>query len=230
MTNTKIMPLTTWLRSATEETAMEPDHAYLWQHFITTIPEHNLQHAKILDYGCNRGGFLRTLYHQRPYHHGIGVDIATTSLAAARLRHADLPLTFITPEQLTEHQQSISVAFSHEVLYLLPDLAAHAAAIASTLRDDGVYYAAIGCHTSNPLWPHWRTLIANTTTIPVYDYSLDDYAKNFWQAGLQVEMRPFMINDYILIKPDNAYFPKAADSLLYHSSTKTIIRASKVRS
>jgi hypothetical protein len=70
-------------------------------------------------------------------------------------------------------------------------------------------------------------LITKTTNLPVQNYSLDDYAQAFWKAGLHVSMRPFMLNDFIKIKPENAYFPKASDSLYYHTFVKTIIEARK---
>lgn len=219
--------LTTWWRSATDEVDMELDHAYLWRHVIASIPEQNLSEACVMDYGCSRGGFLQTLYHNRPFRRGIGVDIAETSLAAARQRHIGTPMVFITPDQMPAYAGEVDIAFSHEVIYLLPDLAAHAAGVAETLRDSGVYYATIGCHTANPLWSKWRDLIAATSHLPVYDYSLDDYAKSFWQAGLQVSMKSFAYDDFVLMKPENSYFPSVADSLEYHTAVKTIIRARK---
>lgn len=221
--------LTTWWRSATDEVDMEPDHAYLWRHLIASVPESDLSQACVLDYGCNRGGFLQALFQQRPYRRGIGVDVAEASLAAARQRHVDLPVAFITPDAMATYTAAVDLAFSHEVLYLLPDLDRHAAQIASTLHDGGVYYAAIGCHTGNPLWSQWHTLIGNSTNLPVYNYSLDDYARSFWRAGLQVMMKPFQYDGFVLMKPENSYFPAVADSLQYHTTVKTIIRARKCR-
>ena len=227
MSKSESAAIKTWFREETEEDAMHEDHAYLWRHFLATIPEQDFRQSKILDYGCNRGGFLRTMFEQRPFNAAVGVDVAQQSLEVARRRCADLPVTFMLPTQLPTQAASVDVAFSHEVLYLLPDLAAHARAIAEALKETGVYYAAIGCHTANPLWPRWRDLIAETTHLPVFDYSLDDYARAFWNAGMTVMMRPFQLTDFVLIKPDNPYFPKAADSLDYHTRVKTIICARK---
>ena len=128
---------------------------------------------------------------------------------------------------MTEEPERFDFAFSHEVLYLLPDLRQHAETIAAALKPGGVYYAAIGCYIGNPLWEHWHALITRTTDIPVFDYSLDDYAAAFWQAGFDVAMRPFALDDFVMMKPANAYFPSVADSLDYHSRVKTIMRARK---
>lgn len=220
-------PVGTWFKNEHDEEGMFEDHAYLWRHLIGATNDHELSTKTVLDYGCNRGGFLQTLYRHSPFKHGIGVDVAELSLAVARKRYADLPVDFILPEQMERYAASVDTAFSHEVLYLLPDLDQHAQAIANLLKSEGVYYAAIGCHTGNPLWKNWGELIAQATRLPVFDYSLDDYARAFWKAGFRVEMRSYQLNDFVLIKPDNPYFPLAADSLHYHATVKTIIRVSR---
>ncbi|MGB4101867.1 MAG: class I SAM-dependent methyltransferase [Alphaproteobacteria bacterium] len=221
------MPMKTWWRDAAEEDGMQEDHAYLWRHFIAAVPEQDFSSQTVLDYGCNQGGFLRELFRCRPFKQACGVDIALSSLNNARRESAGLPVTFMTPEALKQNQQRYDTAFSHEVLYLLPSLAAHAADMAQWLAPGGTYYAAIGCHTGNPLWGTWRELITRTTNLPVHDYALDDYAQAFWRAGFRVEMRLFQLHDFILIKPENLFFPTAQDSLNYHATVKTIIKISK---
>jgi SAM-dependent methyltransferase len=215
----------TWFREEDEEEGMFEDHAYLWRHLVEVAGEQCYSQKTVLDYGCNRGGFLHTLFRSRSFGKGIGVDVAERSLATARERYSDLPIDFIFPHQMHRYADSVDIAFSHEVLYLIPDLDEHAQAMARILKRHGVYYAAIGCHTGNPLWPLWRGLIAQSTNMAVFDYSLDDYARALWKVGFQVEMRPFQMNDFVLIKPNNSYFPHAADSLNYHAGVKTIIRA-----
>jgi len=56
----------------------------------------------------------------------------------------------------------LTLGFSHEVLYLLPDLAQHAGDMRSALRIGGAYVAAMGCHTDSAVWPRWRRLISET--------------------------------------------------------------------
>lgn len=224
LSNTAVID--TWFQNEAEEEGMTEDHSYLWRHLIESVSEKDFRNYQVLDYGCSRGGFLNMLYTMRPFRRGIGVDVATQSLAIARQRHGNLPVDFIKPHQMCRAAGSTDIAFSHEVLYLLPDLESHAACMARTLKNGASYYAAIGCHTGNPLWMQWRKLIADATSLPVYDYSLDDYARAFQKAGMRVEMKAFQLPDFVLIKPDNAYFPKATDSLHYHTDVKIIIRAS----
>jgi hypothetical protein len=48
------------------------------------------------------------------------------------------------------------VAFSHEVLYLIYDLSAHADAILEALAPGGSYYAVMGVHAATPLMADWH--------------------------------------------------------------------------
>jgi SAM-dependent methyltransferase len=63
---------------------MEEGHRPLWRHFIQAIPETGLSTCQVLDFGCNRGGFLRLLYALKPFRRALGVDIAHESITAAR--------------------------------------------------------------------------------------------------------------------------------------------------
>ena len=55
---------------------MEEGHRPLWRHLIASITETDLSTRRVLDFGCNRGGFLRLLYSLKPFHQGLGIDIA----------------------------------------------------------------------------------------------------------------------------------------------------------
>ena len=66
----------TWHSDRAREFAMEEGHRPLWRHFIEAVPETDLSTRDVLDFGCNRGGFLRLLYALRPFRRGLGVDIA----------------------------------------------------------------------------------------------------------------------------------------------------------
>lgn len=229
MNKTGAVRIETWFRDKTEERGMEPDHAYLWRHFADAVIAPDDWHGKtVLDYGCNSGGFLSYVYEKYGFDRGIGVDVASHALNAAHARCMGMPLVFDYPECLaTKYRDAIDLAFSHEVVYLLPDLAEHAALMAGILRYGGSYDIAIGCHTQNPLWAHWRRMIADTTHLPVFDYSLDDYAQALWRAGFDVSMKPFAYEGFVGMKPSNAYFPSVTDSLRYHTQDKVLIHAVK---
>jgi SAM-dependent methyltransferase len=214
----------TWAKDSAEEDAMNDDHGHLWRQLIRHLDEDSLAGKEVLDYGCNQGGFLRLLLEMKPFRHGTGADIALESLAVARQKSRGLPLAFVRMQDLKDRKAAFDVAFSHEVLYLLPDLAAHAALIRNVLKPGGVYYAAIGCHTGNPQWLRWREIISSYSNVKVQDYNLDDYAQAFFDAGFSVSARPYAFQGFVPLKKRNAYFPKIADSLHYHTVDKTLFR------
>lgn len=216
-----------WAGTAEEEDAMNDDHAPLWERMIELTVTGRCADLKVLDYGCNQGGFLEMLYKKSPFKEGVGVDIASESIAFARQRLSRLPVNTGHPEMLDTMQGSFDLAFSHEVLYLLPDLAAHAALIKKALKPGGVYFAAIGCHTDQPLWDEWRTLIGSYSTVKVQDYSLDDYANAFFNEGFRVAAQPYRLDGFFPLKKNNPYFPKVADSLRYYDSDKVLFRFEK---
>jgi SAM-dependent methyltransferase len=215
-------PLKTWANNQAEEDAMHDDHYYMWCAMIDEIKEPGLQDKAVLDYGCNQGGFLKALFHKRPYKSALGVDVALSSIAYANQNKGNIPASYEPAEALENMSESFDVAFSHEVLYLLPDLKAHAQLIKNVLRPRGRYYAAIGCHIENPHWQEWKNLIAGYSNISVQDYSLDDYARPFFELGFQVSARPFSYQGFVPLKAQNDYFPKISDSLHYHTSIKTL--------
>ena len=214
----------TWTTTQAEEDAMNDDHDYLWRQMISYIQERHLGSRDVLDFGCNQGGFLRTLYDQKPFREGVGVDIALDSLAVARQRAGRRPLVYDSVAALSNMAERFDLAFSHEVLYLVDDLDAHAEAIKCALKPGGVYYAAIGCHTENPQWPRWMEMISAYSHVPVQNYSLNDYADAFFNGGFSVSARPYRYHGFVPLKPANDYFPNVADSLEYHDSVKTLFR------
>ncbi|MEJ0063742.1 MAG: class I SAM-dependent methyltransferase [Alphaproteobacteria bacterium] len=219
--------IATWYRDSAEENGMEDEHDYLWQRMIEKLGDLDLTQAAVLDFGCNQGGFLRRLYQSHPYRLAVGVDIALESLARAAENKSAAPIRYHHASAPDPWQERYDCAFSHEVVYLLPDLAAHARQIHQVLKPGGVYYYAIGCHTENPLWPAWTKLIAETSNLPVQDYALDDYARAFWSAGFEVSAQKYLIDDFIKLKPDNTYFPRVIDSLNYHVDHKILFRCRK---
>jgi len=82
---------------------------------------------------------LRLLLTLKPFRHAIGVDIAVDSIAVARsLAGVSSIEDEIAPDLATCPSRS-DIACSYEVIYLLPDIDAHAATICTTLRPRGVY-------------------------------------------------------------------------------------------
>jgi len=214
----------TWHTDATREPAMEESHRPLWRHFIHSIPETDLSTREVLDFGCNRGGFLRLLHGLKPFRRGVGIDIAAGSIAAARSLVGVAPIDYQVASDLSAWPDRFDLAFSYEVIYLLPDLTSHAAGMRAALRQGGVYYAVTGCHTDRPLWPTWRRVIGDTTNAPVLDRSPDDYAAAFATEGFEVSVRRFAYDGFVPIPKDRRYYTKLTEALDYAARDKLMFR------
>ena len=203
---------------------MGASHAPIWRRMIDVSVPHDLSASTVLDYGCNQGGFLRLLYDRFPYKSAVGVDIAHESVARAELLKGHRPVQYRGTDKAASLGQVFDFAFSHEVIYLLPDIAAHAKDIHDALRPGGAYIAAMGCHTDAAIWPRWRSLIAETSSIPIHDHSLEDVARAFTGAGFSVSVRPLALDAFMPVTLGSAYFPKVTDQLRYYSDDKVLFR------
>jgi SAM-dependent methyltransferase len=217
----------TWHTDAGKEAAMEGGHRPLWRHFIETVPENDLSTKAVLDFGCNRGGFLRLLFALKPFRRGLGVDIARDSVAAARALAGTVPVDYEVATDLSPWQGQFDLAFSYEVIYLLPELATHAAQMWQALRPGGTYYAVTGCHTDCPMWPRWRTVISGMSNAPVQDRSISDYAEAFAVAGFDVSLRRFGYNGFTPVPRDRTYYQNPMEALDYASEHKILFRMVK---
>lgn len=216
--------IATWHVDPAAETEMAAGHGPIWRRMIELVEERDLTGRTVLDYGCNQGGFLRLLHALRPFARGLGLDIATASVARAEALKGDLPLQYAVLGDLAPWTGAFDLAFSHEVVYLVPDLDAHAADIARLLRPGGVYYAVTGCHTDSPLWPRWRELIPRISNLPVQDRSIGDYAEAFRGAGLAVSVRRLGFDGYVPARAASEWYPSLADQLDYLANTKMVFR------
>src|SRR6516165_4785588 len=107
---------------------MQDEHGFIWRAMLDAI-DVDLTGRRVLDAGCNRGGFLRMLYDDADIAEGYGFDPADAAVADARRLAGDRPLRFETSGTVPSGWTGFDVAFSHEVLYVLHDLPAHAAAL-----------------------------------------------------------------------------------------------------
>src|SRR3982750_83954 len=124
------------------ERHMQHEHAPAWLAMIARMDERDLRGKEILDFGCSQGGFLRLLYDLKPFRGALGVDIARKSVDEAAKLNGARPCEYETVDALNGKTAAFDIAFSHEVVYLLPDLAAHAKEIHRLLKPAGVYYLA----------------------------------------------------------------------------------------
>lgn len=175
----------TW---SNDDQAMEDHHQRHWQHFINLIVEPDLRQYRILDFGCNQGGFLRKLHYQRPFASGVGVDVAQASVAVADSRKGHLPLTYEATRDLSSYERDFDIAVSNAVVYLLADLDEHARVIRHVLRPGGVYYATHSDYQDSPDYPAMRDKINSYSPMEMQNHSLTDITKAFVGELSQIQM------------------------------------------
>ena len=222
--------IATWNRNPADEEAMGAAHAPIWRRMVDVSVPHDLSASTVLDYGCNQGGFLRLLYDTHPFKSAIGIDIARESVGRAELLKGHRPIDYKVTNSAASLARTFDFAFSHEVLYLLQDLSTHANDMRAALRPGGAYVAAMGCHTDSATWTHWRKLISETSSIPIYDHSLEEVAKIFSAAGFTVGVRRLALDAFMPVTVGSPYFPKITDQLRYYNTDKVLFRFVKTPS
>ena len=80
----------TYWRSAADDEAMQDEHGFIWDAMLDTI-DVDLGGRRVLDAGCNRGGFLRLLADAR----GIDEVIATFRRAGFDASVARLQIRYV---------------------------------------------------------------------------------------------------------------------------------------
>ena len=171
-------------RSAVEDEAMQDAHGFVWKAMVDTV-DVDLAGTRVLDAGCNRGGFLRLLADACGIAEGRGYDPASGAIDDARRLAGARPLQFEVADSVPAGWRSFDVAFSHEVLYLIDDLPAHVVGIFAALAPGGSYYAVMGVHTGSPFMAEWHRVHAEELRLPKL-YSIDEVAGVFGAAGFDV--------------------------------------------
>ena len=173
-------------QGADEDEAMQEEHGFLWRAILDTI-DIDLAGLRVLDAGCNRGGFLRLLVDESGIAQGWGYDPAVGAIEDARRLAGTRPLTFETADTVPAGWAGFDAAFSHEVLYVLHDLAAHAAAIFAALAAGAPYFAAMGVHAGSPMMSAWHGSVAGDLGLPRL-YDLEEVVDVFDAACFDVSI------------------------------------------
>ena len=173
-------------QGADEDEAMQEEHGFLWRAILDTI-DLDLAGLRVLDAGCNRGGFLRLLVDESGIAQGWGYDPAAGAIEDARRLAGTRPLTFETSDTVPAAWAGFDAAFSHEVLYVLHDLASHAAAIFAALAPGAPYFAAMGVHAGSGMMSAWHGSVAADLGLPRL-YDLEEVVEVFDAAGFEVSI------------------------------------------
>ena len=173
-------------QSAADDEAMQEEHGFIWRAMLDTI-DVDLSGRRVLDAGCNRGGFLRLLYDDANIAEGYGFDPATGAIGDAQRLAGERPLRFAAADTVPDGWTGFDVAFSHEVLYLLHDLPAHARAVSTALAPGSPYFAVMGVHAASPLMAEWHASVAAELGLPKL-YDLEEVVDVFDAAGFDVSI------------------------------------------
>jgi SAM-dependent methyltransferase len=171
-------------RGAAEDEVMQDEHGFVWNSMLDSI-DTDLAGQRVLDVGCNRGGFLRLLLNRCAIGEGYGYDPAAGAIKDARKLAGTRPLHFEVSETVPAGWCDFDAAFSHEVLYLLHDLPSHASAVFAALSLGASYYAVMGVHARSPLMAKWHSANATALHLPEL-YDIDAVAAVFQGAGFEV--------------------------------------------
>jgi len=174
------MTQTYWQDAAADE-AMQEEHGFVWRAMLDTI-DVDPTGKRVLDAGCNQGGFLRLVADRFAISEGFGYDPASGAIEDARRLAGARPLTFEVADTVPEGWDGFDMAFSHEVLYLLHDLPGHACGLFDALAPGGVYYAVIGVHTGSPVMVKWHRENVDALNLPPLN-DIEDVIAVFERAG-----------------------------------------------
>jgi SAM-dependent methyltransferase len=172
---------TLYWRGAAHDEAMQDEHGFVWMAMLETI-DVDLAGTRVLDVGCNRGGFLRLLADRCAIAEGYGYDPASGAVEDARGLAGGRPLRFEVADTVPPGWEGFDVAFSHEVLYLLDDLSAHAQAVFRALAPGGVYFVAMGVHAGSARMAEWHRANAPELQLPRL-YDIGEVVSTFEAAG-----------------------------------------------
>lgn len=172
-----------------------------WTAMVREIIPPHTGNEVVLDFGCGDGQFLRLLNNMRPFAEGVGVDIDKDLVATAASNcKADEPIQYGEPDLLNGVAQKFDLAFSQEVFWMIEDLPELASIVFRCLKEKGEYYATMGCHIENPIWPHRRRLLKEQG-FHVNDYSLDEVVSVFYDAGFEVGVKRLPVDYFNIVHP-----------------------------
>src|SRR5436305_13125450 len=104
-----------WQDAAADE-AMQEEHGFVWEAMLDTI-DVDLAGARVIDAGCNRGGFLRLLADRYAIAEGFGYDPAPGAIKDARRLGRERRLELEVSDTVPDGRGEFDVAFSTAALY-----------------------------------------------------------------------------------------------------------------
>jgi len=155
----------------------------------------------------------------------VGAEVAGAVEDARRLA-GQRPLQFKAADTLPAGWDGFDAAFSHEVLYLLHDLSAHARAMFAALVPGGVYYAVMGVHAASPIMAEWHRANAEDLQLPEL-YEIDEVVALFEAAGFHAAAARLAVRFVPTAGHGHHDRGRLLDWLDYYHDQKLVLRFSR---
>lgn len=197
-----------WLEPGMGDLSMEENHenGFFWQEVKEQVIDIDLTQKKVLDFGCNRGGFLRYIYGSMPFSAAVGVDITTQSIQIANDLKKDLPAEYFALSNIDSLDTDFDCAVSTAVIYLIEDIADHARQIYERLKPGGIYFATHPDYISEPAYQVTQQKIDEFAAVKCAQNDLNTIIAAFEGAGFEVNLKRTVPQDYFSVSGDGSWY------------------------
>jgi SAM-dependent methyltransferase len=215
---------------SSQEEQLEASNEVFWSCLLDQIRDdyEDDPPSVVLDVGCHRGGLpmrMARLWTLRQVY-GIEPLSAAREIAAARLQPLVPGVCLLDADGWERLPVSgIDLVTCHEVLYLEPDLKIFMERLHRVLVPSGQAYVVLGCHSDNPVWPHWKPLL-EAMGHRTYDHRPMDILAAAGAQGLLPSVRPLRSAGWITHDPRLSpfTFPNVATMVDHHFKHKLLFR------
>lgn len=142
----------------------------------------------VIDFGCGNGGFSQLVRQSFANLSVFGVEIDDGLVASCQQNNRHSRIKYHHYSEFSTLPK-VDLVFSQEVVYTQESLSHHAREIFNVLHDGGHYIFTMGCHIENPTWANRRNDIRETEKYYAFDYSIEDVASAFFDAGFRVTVK-----------------------------------------
>lgn len=214
----------TFFRSSEREEKEKCSHFPIWYELSKILNTLVNQHSFVIDFGCNTGGFLPTLYDTSPFKKGVGIDKAIKSIDVANdilLKDSkSRPISYVCADKI-EGFSGVDIVISHEVIYLIENLMEHAENVWNCLNKNGRYIVVTGCLTDYPEWPRWKSWIDNNTSLIAQNWSSSNIVEIFHRVGFEAKFKPLGFPGFMDPQPDEL-FKSAIEKVEFYNTYKLV--------
>lgn len=215
-----------WLEGLNGDQDMEDSHQEGWRNVINIIDKGDILNKRILDFGCNQGGFLRALYDSVPYKNACGNDLAKKAIEVAKERVGNYPIHYFCTSDVSSLERKFDTVTSTSVLYLIADLASHFKAISDVLDDEGVYYISFADQSKNPSRKFMEEKINKYGATKSQNHTLSEVVDYLVQQGFSVELRKeYQKTSYLVTNYKEFYL--SVDDYILACENSFLIKATK---